>query len=69
MPHQKFRPQKAMDSMNSMLTRIYKYKIRSGSEEAFTLFRKPNMTEERFEQDALWVLGNLPRLKSLMEDT
>lgn len=39
-----------------------------GSEVTFTLFRQPTMTDEKFDQDAAWVLKDLLKLKSLMEE-
>jgi hypothetical protein len=38
-----------------------------GCELLFTLFRPPEMTEEKFKQDAVWVLRDLMKLKSLLE--
>ena len=38
-----------------------------GSEVMFTLFRHPPMTEAEFEQDAKVVLGDLERLKAIIE--
>ena len=38
-----------------------------GSEVIFTLFRLPDMTEERFEEDVNWVLRDLRALKKLLE--
>jgi hypothetical protein len=39
----------------------------SGSELVFTLFRQPDMTDEKFREDAEWVLRDLSRLKELLE--
>ncbi|MGZ3787510.1 MAG: SRPBCC family protein [Bacteriovorax sp.] len=38
-----------------------------GSLVIFTLFQRPEMTEEQFDEDAEWVRKDLERLKSLME--
>ncbi len=38
-----------------------------GSEVIFTLFRQPDMTDEKFEADAQWVEKDLTALKSLLE--
>ncbi|MEW6777785.1 MAG: SRPBCC family protein [Bdellovibrionota bacterium] len=38
-----------------------------GSEVTFTLFRQPDMTDEKFEADAQWVEKDLATLKSLLE--
>ncbi len=38
-----------------------------GSEVTFTLFRQPNMTDEKFEGDAQWVEKDLATLKNLLE--
>jgi len=40
---------------------------RSGSELIFTLFRQPDMTDEKFREDADWVLRDLTRLKDIFE--
>jgi len=39
----------------------------SGSEVVFTLFRRPEMTEDTFARDAEWVAADLARLKALLE--
>jgi len=39
----------------------------SGSELIFTLFRQPGMTDQKFKEDATWVLRDLTRLKDLLE--
>jgi len=39
----------------------------SGSELIFTLFRQPDMTDEKFREDADWVLRDLTRLKDIFE--
>ncbi|CAN7300299.1 SRPBCC family protein [Bosea sp. LjRoot90] len=39
----------------------------SGSEVVFTLFRRPEMTEDAFARDAEWVAADLARLKALLE--
>ncbi|WP_216635252.1 SRPBCC family protein [Bdellovibrio bacteriovorus] len=39
----------------------------SGSEVIFTLFRRPNMTEEMFAKDAELVTKDLKKLKSILE--
>ncbi|MCG6167674.1 SRPBCC family protein [Leptospira sp. FAT2] len=38
-----------------------------GSEILFTLFKTPNMTQEKFEEDAAWVKKDLNELKALLE--
>lgn len=38
-----------------------------GSEVVFTLFRQPDMSDEKFSEDAKWVEKDLKILKSLME--
>ena len=38
-----------------------------GSEVLFTLFRHPSMTEAEFDRDARVVLGDLQRLKAVVE--
>ncbi|MCL4501886.1 MAG: hypothetical protein M1438_08510 [Deltaproteobacteria bacterium] len=38
-----------------------------GSEIIFTLFRQPNMSNEKFEADADWVARDLEALKALLE--
>ena len=38
-----------------------------GSEVVFTLFRRPEMSNDKFESDANWVLGDLKKLKSILE--
>jgi hypothetical protein len=38
-----------------------------GSEVLFTVFRHPGMTEEEFDRDARTVLGDLERLKAVVE--
>ena len=37
------------------------------SELSFTLFRQPGMTDQKFKEDAEWVLRDLTRLKDLLE--
>ena len=39
----------------------------SGSELIFTLFRLPDMSDEKFTADAEWVMRDLTTLKSLLE--
>jgi hypothetical protein len=39
----------------------------SGSEVVFTLFRRPEMTDDDFARDAEWVAADLARLKALLE--
>jgi hypothetical protein len=39
----------------------------SGSELIFTLFRQPGMTDQKFQQDAEWVMRDLNRLKTVLE--
>jgi hypothetical protein len=39
----------------------------SGSELQFTLFRLPDMTEQKFREDAEWVLRDLTKLKDILE--
>lgn len=39
----------------------------SGSELTFTLFRQPDMTDRKFQEDADWVLRDFARLKALLE--
>ena len=39
----------------------------SGAEIMLTLFRQPGMDDERFSADAKWVVGDLRRLKQLIE--
>jgi hypothetical protein len=39
----------------------------NGSEVVFTLFRRPDMSEDDFARDADWVMGDLRRLKALLE--
>ncbi|MBR3192976.1 SRPBCC family protein [Bosea sp. (in: a-proteobacteria)] len=39
----------------------------SGSEVMFTLFRRPEMTDDEFARDAEWVAADLARLKALLE--
>ena len=39
----------------------------SGSELTLTLFRQPDMTDQKFQEDAEWVLRDLTRLKDLLE--
>ena len=41
----------------------------SGSELTFTLFRQPDMTDQKFQEDAKWVLRDLTRLKTLLENS
>ena len=38
-----------------------------GSELSFTLFRRPEMSDAQFEQDAAWVERDLGQLKALLE--
>lgn len=40
-----------------------------GSEVLFTLFRQPNMSEEKFLEDARWVEKDLRLLKGLLENS
>ncbi|MNY08346.1 hypothetical protein D3C86_1411950 [compost metagenome] len=39
----------------------------TGSELQFTLFRQPDMSQERFEDDARWVERDLHNLKRILE--
>ena len=39
----------------------------SGSELTLTLFRQPDMTDQKFREDANWVLRDLTKLKDIME--
>lgn len=39
----------------------------SGSEVVFTLFRRPEMTDDDFARDAEWIAADLGRLKKLLE--
>jgi hypothetical protein len=39
----------------------------SGSELTFTLFRQPAMTDQKFQEDAEWVLRDLTKLKAVLE--
>jgi hypothetical protein len=39
----------------------------SGSEVVFTLFKRPEMSEDAFAGDADWVMSDLRRLKALLE--
>jgi len=39
----------------------------NGSEIIFTLFRQPDMSDEKFSEDAKWVEKDLMRLKGLLE--
>ncbi len=39
----------------------------SGSEVLLTLFRQPDMSEERYDDDAEWVIRDLTALKTLLE--
>lgn len=39
----------------------------SGSEVLLTLFRQPDMSDERFQDDADWVIRDLTALKNLLE--
>lgn len=39
----------------------------SGSEVLLTLFRQPDMSDERFQDDADWVIRDLTALKTLLE--
>ena len=39
----------------------------TGSEIVFTLFRQPDMSDEKFAEDAKWVEKDLMRLKGLLE--
>jgi len=39
----------------------------SGSELQFTLFRLPDMTGQKFREDAEWVLRDLTKLKDILE--
>lgn len=38
-----------------------------GSEIVFTLFRNAEMTDEKFEQDAVWVKKDLTEVKNMLE--
>ncbi|MBW0434201.1 SRPBCC family protein [Leptospira yasudae] len=38
-----------------------------GSEILFTLFKTPDMTQQKFEEDAAWVKKDLNELKALLE--
>jgi uncharacterized protein YndB with AHSA1/START domain len=38
-----------------------------GSELSLTLFRSPEMTDEKFREDAQWVRRDLARLKTILE--
>lgn len=38
-----------------------------GSEVLFTLFRRPEMTDEQYAQDQKWVVQDLKTLKSILE--
>ena len=40
---------------------------RTGSEVIFTLFRQPDMSDEKFAADAAWVRRDLQALKELLE--
>jgi hypothetical protein len=40
----------------------------SGSELTFTLFRQPDMTDQKFKEDAEWVLRDLTKLKEVLEE-
>jgi hypothetical protein len=39
----------------------------SGSELTFTLFRQPDMTDQKFQEDAEWVLRDLTKLRDILE--
>jgi hypothetical protein len=39
----------------------------SGTELTFTLFRQPDMTDQKFQEDADWVLRDLTKLKNILE--
>jgi hypothetical protein len=39
----------------------------SGSELTLTLFRQPDMTDQKFKEDAEWVLRDLSKLKDILE--
>ena len=39
----------------------------SGSELTLTLFRQPDMTDQKFREDAEWVLRDLTKLKDILE--
>jgi len=39
----------------------------SGSELTFTLFRQPDMTDQKFKEDAEWVLRDVTKLKEILE--
>ena len=39
----------------------------AGSELAFTLFRQPDMSDDKFAEDEAWVRRDLERLKQLLE--
>jgi hypothetical protein len=38
-----------------------------GSELVFTLYRRPDMSDQEFAQDAMWVERELAKLKTLLE--
>jgi hypothetical protein len=38
-----------------------------GSELVFTLYHRPDISDQEFAQDAKWVEGDLARLKTLLE--
>lgn len=38
-----------------------------GAEVAFTLFRRPGMTDEQFAADSEWIAGDLATLKAILE--
>jgi hypothetical protein len=37
------------------------------SEVTFTLFRLPDMTDEKYDEDAAWVKRDLKRFKEILE--
>jgi hypothetical protein len=39
----------------------------NGSELIFTLFRQPGMTDQRFQEDAEWVLRDLKKLQEVLK--
>jgi hypothetical protein len=39
----------------------------SSSELTFTLFRQPDMTDQKFKEDTEWVLQDLSKLKEILK--
>lgn len=39
----------------------------SGSELTLTLFRQPDMTDQKFKEDAEWVLRDLSKLEDILQ--